>query len=364
MGAESGTINSDLTASEVEEKLRRQPFSFDFFQAVRLLERLLPERNAVGRFTHPNTEVARFAAHPSLAFPASQIQAMNWPENKPVQMTVNFMGLTGPEGVLPNPYTTLIIERMRASDHATREFLDIFNHRIISLFYRAWRKYRFDVACEEGERELFSRHLLSLLGLGTDGLRDRQAVSDETLIYYAGLLAQRPRSAQSLKQILTDYFEVPVEIEQFSGAWYRLEAETQCRLAEGNSESEELGFGAVVGDEVWNQQSRVRIVLGPLTLERYAEFLPEGKSFKPLQAWVRFFSNDEWDFEVKLILEREQVPVCELGAEGVSGPQLGWVSWVRSVPSVPFGRDPDDTVLALEKAEGEQHESEISDREA
>ncbi len=380
MATESGTVRSNLAASEVAEKLRREPFSFDFFQAVRLLERFFPERASVGQFTHPETEVARFGAHPSLAFPASQIQSMHWPgegsnENgsnedspdqepvhqKPVQMTVNFMGLTGPQGVLPNPFTTLLIERLRFNDSAPRDFLDIFNHRIISLFYRAWRKHRFDVACEQGERDLFSRHLLSLLGLGTDGLRDRQKVSDDTLIYYAGLLAQRPRSAQALQQILADYFEVPVQIEQFAGGWYRLDPETQCNLSEGKSASGELGFGAVVGDEVWNQQSKVRIVLGPLTLERYADFLPDGQSYEPLGAWVRFFSNDEWDFEVQLILEREQVPACTLGVEGISGPQLGWVSWVKSGPSAGTR---DDTVLALRAAEGESHESEVSDRQA
>jgi type VI secretion system protein ImpH len=358
VGAESGTISSDLAISEVAEKLRREPYSFDFFQAVRLLERFLPERTSVGQFAHPETEVARFGVHPSLAFPASQIQAMNYPEDGPADMTVNFMGLTGPQGVLPNPYTSLIIERLKASDYSPRDFLDIFNHRMISLFYRAWRKYRFDVAYEQGERDLFSRHLLSLLGLGTEGLRDRQAVSDDSLIYYAGLLAQRPRSAQALQQILADYFDVPVAIEQFAGAWYRLEPETQCRLSEGSSESGELGFGAVVGDEVWNQQSKVRVVLGPLSLERYADFLPQGQSWQPLGAWVQLYSNDEWDFEVKLILERQQVPACTLGAEGASGPQLGWVSWVKSAP---FGRDPDDTVLALEKAQRGQHESEIAD---
>jgi len=360
VATESGTVNPDLTVSEVEEKLRREPFSFDFFQAVRLLEKVLPQRTSVGKFAHPATEVARFAAHPSLAFPASQIQGMEWPADGPVEMTVNFMGLTGPQGVLPNPYTSLIIERLRASDTTLRDFLDIFNHRIISLFYRAWRKYRFDVACEHGERDLFSRHLLSLLGLGTEGMRDRQAVSDDALIYYAGLLGQRPRSAQALQQILSDYFEVPVAIEQFAGGWYRLDPETQCRL-EGNNESGELGLGAVVGDEVWNEQSKVRIVLGPLSLERYADFLPYGRSFETLGGWVRFFSNDEWDFEVKLILEREQVPACTLGAEGVSGPQLGWVSWVKSVP---FNRNPDDTVLAVETAKGEHHESEVADRQA
>jgi type VI secretion system protein ImpH len=348
MATESRTIGPDLAVSAVAGKLRREPFRFDFFQAVRLLERFLDERASVGQFVPPGTEVAHFAAHPSLAFPASQIQALEWPAQGPVRMTVNFMGVTGPEGVLPNPYTSLIIERMRSSDNTLRDYLDIFNHRAISLFYRAWRKYRFDVASEHGERDLFSRYLLSLLGLGDEGLRDRQAVSDDLMIYYAGLLAQRPRSAQALKQILADYFEVPVEIEQFAGGWCRLDADTQCRMSGENSQSESLGFGAVVGDEVWDQQSRVRIVLGPLTLERYADFLPDGKSWDPLRAWVRFFSNDEWEFEVKLILEGEQVPACALGAEGTSGPQLGWVSWVKSQP---FGRDPDDTVLALEMVE-------------
>lgn len=355
MDTESGTVNPDLTNSgnlagcEVEEKLRREPYSFDFFQAIRLLEKFRPERKSVGQFVHPEAEIAHFRAHPSLAFPASQIQDLEWPEDGPVRMLVNFMGLIGPEGVLPNPYTSLIIERQRDGDNTLRDFLDIFNHRIISLFYRAWRKYRVDVACERGERELFSRHLLSLLGLGTEGMRDRQTLSDESLIYYAGLLAQRPRSAQALQQILSDYFDVPVGIEQFSGGWYRLDPETQCRLSEENSDSGELGFGAVVGDEMWNQQSRVRIVIGPLTLERYADFLPDGQSFEPLRGWVRFFSNDEWDFELKLILEREQVPACTLGADGVSGPQLGWVSWVKSAP---FQRDPGDTVLALESTKG------------
>lgn len=355
MDTESGTVNPDLTSSEnlagceIEEKLRREPYTFDFFQAIRLLERFRPEKKPVGQFSQPEAEVAHFRAHPSLAFPASQIQEAEWPEDGPVRMLVNFMGLTGPEGVLPNPYTSLIIERQREGDNSLRDFLDIFNHRIISLFYRAWRKYRFDVACERGERDLFSRHLLSLLGLGTDAMRDRQTVSDDLLIYYSGLLAQRPRSAQALQQILSDYFDVPVAIEQFSGGWFRLDPETQCRLAEENTDSGELGFGAVVGDEMWNQQSRVRIVLGPLSLERYADFLPDGQSFAPLRGWVRFFSSDEWDFEVKLVLDREHVPACTLGADGISGPQLGWVSWVKSAP---FQRDPGDTVLALESTKG------------
>lgn len=344
MASESRTVGSDIAISVVEEKLRREPYAFDFFQAVRLLERLLPDRTSVGQFAPPATEVARFSPHASLVFPASQLQAMDWPENAAVQMLVNFMGLTGPEGVLPNPYTSLLIARQRASDHAPSAFLDIFNHRMISLFYRAWRKCRFDVAYEHGERDLFSRHLLSLLGLGTEGLVSRQAVPDDSLIYYAGLLSQRPRSAQALKQILADYFDVAVEIEQLVGSWYAVAPDAQCSFGEGNSESEELGLGTMIGDEVWSQEAKVRVILGPLELGRYKDFLPDGQCWPQLRDWVRLFSNDEWDFELKLILEREEVPPCTLGADEGSQPQLGWVSWVKSTP---FNRDPGDTVLAL-----------------
>ncbi len=351
MAPESGTVNSNLAASLVGEKLRREPFRFEFFQAVCLLEKFFPERKPVGAFEHPAKEIARFGVHTSLAFPASEIQAMQWPETGPPRVSVNFMGLTGFEGALPNPYTSLIIERLRASDTSLLDFLDIFNHRILSLFYAAWAKYRFEIAGESGERNNLSRDLLSLVGLGTDCLQDRLAVPDNLLVYYSGLLAQRPRSAQALGQILADYFELPVEVKQFEGGWYRLEPDTQSSLSESRSQSDQLGFGAVAGDAVWNQQSRVRINLGPLDLEKYVSFLPGGSRWEPLQAWIRFFSNQELDFEVKLILKRDQVPACELGAEEMSGPRLGWVSWMRNRP---LGRDPDDTTLMMETAEGGQ----------
>ena len=338
-------------ASELGMRLRREPFRFDFFQAVRLLERLIPDKPPVGKFENPAKEPVHFGAQPSLAFPASQIQEMDWPESGPAQMTVNFMGLTGPEGVLPNPYTSLLIERLRFGDTSPRDFFDIFNHRIISLFYQAWRKYRFDVAYEHGERNRFSHDLLSLVGLGTEGLQDRQSIPDDALLYYSGLLGQRPRSAQALKQILADYFDVPVEIEQFAGGWYHLDSPTQCCLDEGASDSERLGAGAVVGDEIWTQQSRVRVVLGPLSRERYMDFLPQGSCWQPLRAWVQFFANGEFDFEVKLVLDREMVPPCELGTDEASAPRLGWVSWVKSKP---FGRDPGDTILTLEATKGER----------
>lgn len=332
----------DLERWPIAETLDREPYLFEFFQAVRLLMHMDLERQVVGRFTNPGDEAVRFGSHAPVAFPASQIQELERPAEGPVRMRVNFMGLTGPLGVLPLMYSELVIERLRARDRTMRDFFDIFNHRMISLFYQAWEKYRFTIPYERGESDPFSHHLLALLGLATPGLQDRQDVSDDSLLFYAGLLSLHARSATVLRQVLGDYFRVPVEIEQFVGAWYPIDKESQCSMSETPNYSDQLGFGAVVGDEIWDQQSRVRIQIGPLTLERYMEFLPGGEAYRHVRAIARFFTGKEYDVEVQLILKRDEVPVCELKPE--PGPQLGWTSWVKTAN---FRRDPGDTILEL-----------------
>jgi type VI secretion system protein ImpH len=337
-------LKRSSASPEIETRLREKPCGIRFFQAVRLLERLFPERKPVGRFVNPSEEIAHFGAHPSLAFPASEIQSLEWREEQPHRVTVNFFGLTGPLGALPHWYTSLVIERLRAGDRTLRDFLDIFNHRFLSLFYQAWEKYRFAIPYERGELDRFSRVLFDLIGLGTKGLQDRQAVADEAFLYFSGILAQRPHSAKALELILEDYFEVRVEVQQLLGGWFRLDPDTECCIGERESPSEQLGQGAVAGAEVWDQGARARIKLGPLSLSQYLDFLPTGSAFQALRALARFFSNDEIDFEVQLVLRREEVPVCDLGSEGDASPKLGWVSWARSGL---MGRDPQDTILAL-----------------
>jgi type VI secretion system protein ImpH len=238
------------------------------------------------------------------------------------------------------------MERVRARDRTLVGFLDLFNHRMVSLFYQAWEKYRFTIAYERGERDRFSHHLLDLIGLGTKGLAERQAVPDDSLLFYAGLLSLHTRSASALKYILEDYFDIPVEVEQFVGAWYFLDIPNQCCMENANTISEQLGYGAVVGDEIWDQQSGVRLCLGPLTFRQYIDFLPEGSAYEPLRSITRFFAGQELDFEVKLILKRLEVPECELDDtlvdRGEVTPQLGWTSWIKTRP---MGRDPGDCVL-------------------
>jgi type VI secretion system protein ImpH len=336
--------------SLLETDERRKPESytpeFKFFQLIRLLERLQPQRMPVGRFTSPHREIVRFSSHNNLAFPASQVQELKWPkegDGAPV-MVVNFFGLTGPMGVLPHYYTELIRDRMRVRDTTLSSFFDMFNHRMISLFYQAWEKYRFTIAYERGERDRFSHILMDLIGIGTMGLQNRQEVADDSLLFYAGLLSMHTRPAAALQHILWDYFDVPVEIEQLVGSWYALDIPNQCKFDRANSFSEQMGVAAIVGDEIWDQQSGVLIRLGPLPLKKYLDFLPTGTAYAPLRAILRFFSGWEIDFQVQLVLKRDETPPCELGATGDESPRLGWVSWSKTLA---MNRDPDDTILRI-----------------
>jgi len=344
MATESRTQDIGLDNSPLESALRAEPYSFEFFQAVALLQRLAPDRQPVGRFSNPEDEAVRFRGNTSLGFPASAIQQIDWPEDGPAEMMVNFMGLTGPLGVLPYCYTELVLEREKARDRSFQSFLDIFHHRMVSLFHRAWEKYRFPATHSTGHEDLFEHHLRDIIGLGTSGLDGRQALADDGLLHFAGLIGRQARSAQALEQILTAYFDVPVEVEEFVGGWYSIDSATQCELGEEDSDSQKLGMGAVVGDEIWDQQSRVRVKLGPMPLAKYRQFLPDGDAYESLKAVTRFFSNDEFDFEIQLILQREEVPRVEIGLGEAGAPRLGWITWLKSVP---LSRDPDEAVLNL-----------------
>lgn len=330
--------------ASLEEDLAEHGYSFEFFQAVTLLERLHAEMRPVGHFSSPSDEVVRFRANPRLAFPASEIQELKIVEDRQAEMMVNFMGLTGPSGVLPHPYSELILERARHKDRSLAAFFDIFNHRAISLFYRAWQKARFPVTYATEGRDFFSQYLLDLVGLGTAGLRDRQHIEDEALLHYVSLVAMQTRSSTALQQLLEDYFEVPVEIEEFTGAWYAIDRATQCQMNEDDTPSRQVGLGAVAGDAIWDRQGCVRIRIGPLSLERYNDFLPGGSAYAALQSITRFFSNQSLDFQAQLVLQREEAPPVVLDADVPGASRLGWVSWACTRP---LAFDPDDTVLAL-----------------
>jgi type VI secretion system protein ImpH len=348
------------SADALADLLFDEPYRFGFFQAVRLLERMFPARTPVGYSGAPGDEVVRFRTRDSLEFPASQLQSIergrdgagsDGEADAQPEMFVNFMGLTGPLGVLPHHYTEeLIKQRREHKNTAYLEFLDIFNHRLISLFYRAWEKYRFHIAYERGGgngfrreyefngKDRFTEYLFDLLGMGTPHLRGRLGVEDEGLLFYGGLLAQRPHSASA----------IAAQVEQFTGQWLVLDEESLTRLGKANNE---LGVNALAGQRVWNSQSKFRIAFGPLRFHEYLMLLPFepasdaiGRAFKVIGKMTRLMVGLEFDFDVRLRLRASEVPECVLATPGKIGsdadsaarpsslpPMLGWTSWLKTV---------------------------------
>ncbi len=327
----------------VARELLERPAAFEFFQAVRLLERLRPDLDRVGRGADPAAEAVRFAASTAMPFPASEIQALEMAEGEQARMTVNFMGLTGPSGVMPYEYTLLVAERQRARDTAPAAFLDMFHHRIIALFYRAWRKYRFVVDREQGEPDQLQGRVLDLVGMGLESELDASPVPPETLAFYAGLLSLQPRGAAALETVLEDMIEAPVRVEQFAGGWYPLPPSDWCAVGEESGPSSQLGAGAVVGDEVWDPQGRVRLRVGPLDRSRFDEFLPGGRSHAAVAALARFYGHEQFEFEIQLVLDGDEVPGVRLGGPDADT-RLGWTTWIRTAPRA---RDADETTLRL-----------------
>jgi type VI secretion system protein ImpH len=361
----------------LEARLFSEGFAFDFFQAVRVLERLEPARKPVGRTGPPSAEAVRFLAHLSLAFPPSAIYEVEraGPDRPVPAMTVTFLGLTGPSGVLPRHYTELLLQLHRdergPERRALRAWLDLFNHRLISLFYRAWEKYRFYVPYERGEHarpdaDPFTRALFSLVGLGAPPLRNRLRVStpvdvdgerrervlarvdDLVLLYYGGFLAHRPRCAVALEAMLADYFRLPVRVQQFHGQWLRLEPANQSRLGGDGDGNNQPGINLVAGERVWSAESKFRVRIGPLGYAQFMEFLPDRspvpqrKTFFLLCHLIRLYVGPELDFDVQLVLRAADVPALQLGADAGSAPRLGWNTWVRTGA---YPRDAEDAAF-------------------
>ena len=335
-----------MAKKPLNQELADEPYRFEFFQAVRLLEKIYPERRAVGGEALPHEEIVRFRSRMSLSFPASEIHELKknfdeFNEREKLEMFVNFMGMVGISGVMPVHYTELIMERVRYRDTAMWAFLDIFTHRTVSMFYRAWEKYRFPVSYERGQDD-FTAYLFDIAGLGTNGLRGRMNLEDESLLLYGGLIAQKPHSATALGNIIGDYFRIKAKILQFFGQWLDLDSASITKLGQANSG---LGTTAMIGSRIWEQQSKFRIVLGALNFNEFQAFLPNGTAHKPLKSIVRLMHGLEFDFDVQLVLRAKQVPSTILTTRAKRRPMLGWTSFLKTKP---FKEDDDQIVLKID----------------
>lgn len=334
-----------MPEKNLNQKLFDEPYSFEFFQAVRLLERIFPERTPVARSVAPQSEIVRFRSKASLRFPPAEIYEIQETVDDSTdetrrEMFVNFMGMLGIVGVLPIHYTELVMDRARYGDTSMWAFLDIFTHRAVSMFFRAWEKYRFPVQYERGN-DAFTAYLFDFVGLGTLGLRDRMNLDDESLLPYAGLIIQKPHSTVALEQLLAGYFRVKAKLRQFTGQWLSLDDESISRLGTSNSA---LGATTILGSRIWDYQSKFRVVLGALKFIEFQNFLPNGALYKPLLSIIRFMTGEEMDFDVQLKLKAKEVPSTILTTRAKRRPMLGWTSFLKTKP---FKEDDEQLILQV-----------------
>lgn len=336
----------------VAQQLLAGPQRFEFFQALRILERLFIRQG------DPSGEVVprrlRFGSSMSLGFPASQIEsvqaysgdgialdrdaavehAVTMEELGRVHLTPAFMGMLGAHGVLPLHYTEALAERETYQrDRTARAFLDIFGNRAVAQHYAAWKKYRPGLQYELDGEERFLPLVLALAGMGGKGLRGRMRgsgegdVFDHAVAHYAGAIRQRPLSAMMLQRILADYFNVPMRVEQFVGAWYAVPEAQQTRLGVGNAA---LGSTALAGSRVWQRDLKMRLWVGPLERVQFDDFLPGRGAARALAKWLTLLTGSTLEYEVCLSLKPDHLGGIALAADG--GCQLGFDSYLCSRP--------------------------------
>jgi type VI secretion system protein ImpH len=314
--------------SSIADWLFAEPWEFDFFQAARLLEQMHPLRVPPGEGVDPDEEALRFRAAVSQVFAASEVQALS-PGARPgdsATMTVGLFSVGGVSGPLPAPYSDLVIESSWRKDFAIRDFLDIFHHRLLSLLVRSRKSHHPSYTPLTPHEGPIARYLYAFFGMALGELQNRMRVADRSFVFYSGILSQHPRSASGLERLLTDYFQVPVRVNQLQGQWRHLEPSTWTRIGSTGS-NQALGRGALLGTRVWDQQGRFEVNLGPMRLAAFLEFLPRGSGFEPLCEVTRFYAGPELEFGFGLTLSAGEVPAMRLGQSW-----LGWTSWLKTLP--------------------------------
>ena len=316
------------------DRIERGGAGLDFYYALRLLENAHPDQPRIGASLRPRDDAVRFGHDPSLGFePGALAGVTPGADGGRMRVAVNFTGLLGPNGPLPLHVTEYVRERVRnGRDTTLVGFLDIFHHRMVSLFYRARASADPATSLDRPDSDRFADYVGSLFGIGTPALRGRDEIGDFAKLHFAGLLANGRRPAAGLVTILRAYFDAPVELEQFVGHWMAIPPEGQTRMG-GFDASNRLGQSTVIGKRVWDRQHKFRLVIGPLDYAGYRRMLPKGASLRRLVDWVNSYAGLALDWDLRLVLQREEVPRLALGAR-----QLGWTTYLGSGPATRDAR--------------------------
>jgi type VI secretion system protein ImpH len=303
--------------------LAAAPYNYDFYQALRRIECLYADKPRWGRALRPMDEPVRLGQDPDLSFaPAPLASFETSPDGRPPRLQVRLFGLTGPNGPLPIHITEYARERLRhAGDPTLTRFLDLLNHRFLAFFYRAWAQAQPHVNRDRPKDDRFAAYIGSFVGVTPAAFRHRDSLPDLAKFFHAGTLIRHVRNAEGITSILQQFFRVPVQVEQFVGHWLRLGTPERTQLGAATAA---LGTGAVAGNRVWDRQHKFRVHLGPLSLAQYESFLPGGSPLRKLVDWIRLYLCYELDWDVRLVLKKDEVPRLALGRRG----KLGWTTWL------------------------------------
>jgi type VI secretion system protein ImpH len=303
--------------------LADEPYRHDFYETMRRLECLYASRPRWGTALRPVDEPVRLGQDPDLSFAPAPLSSFEvGHDGRPPRLQVLLFGLLGPNGPLPLHLTEYARERLRhGADPTFSRFLDLFHHRFLALFYRAWAQAQPHVSRDRPNEDRFAAYVGAFAGLSPTAFRQRDALPDLAKFFHVGALIRHVRNGEGLAAILSHFFRVPARIEEFVGHWLFLREGERTRLGR---HSAVLGSGAIAGRGVWDRQHKFRIHLGPLTLQQYESLLPGGGLIVKLVDWVRLYLCFELDWDVRLRLKRDEVPGLRLGA----GRRLGWTTWL------------------------------------
>jgi type VI secretion system protein ImpH len=322
-------------------QLRETPQRFTLFAALRVLEQAFADRPRFGESRKASDDAVRLGHAPHLTFAPSDVTSFETTEERSLRLEQHSFGMFGPNGALPLHLSEHAYERRRQQDDPTFiDFLNIFQHRLIALFYRAWANSDPATSFDRPRTDRFAMYIGALQGLAPQEARERDAVADYAKLSRAGAYTQQTRSAEGLEVVLEDYFNLPVEVNQLVGAWLDIPEELRCRLG-GAKEFATLGQGATLGAATWQCQHKFEIVLGPLTLGTLRNFLPGARGLTELCALVRLYTSDEWTWQLRLLLRDKEIPGIRVGKSG----QLGWTTWLGKRLNTA-----DDVVIQEERA--------------
>lgn len=315
------------------QRLRASPHAYDLFGTLRWIDALGAPHARIGRAVHPREEPLRLGQAPSLSFAPTMVAqvAGGAAGTGALRLRVYGFGLFGPQGPMPL-HLTEYAAAYDAGGNGLREFADLFHHRAIALFYRAWADAQPVVAHDRAVHGPFDRYAASLVGRASRvDAANAVAPSPSAMSFYAGHWVRHARNPEGLVKMLEAEFGVRVRLVEHVVRWLAID-EAQRTTLRTIRPAQRLGHGALLGRAVRDGQSCFRLVLGPMSLERYRTFLPNGDNARRVARWVREYVGAELDWVMQLELAAEQVPHNTLGSrEG-----LGHCVWLgRRMDTVP-----------------------------